>query len=259
MEAHRVLGTSNWRLGDIEQAEAHQRAALAIAETDGTPPELGHALIDLANTFTLGGADRIREAGELYDRAAKLFAEIHNPSAEARVLMNRGLLHHYSGEKTAALHVMAAALAAAERSRSPIWIGYCSVNLSQFHVEAHEIARAHEEIDHAAAILEPLGDHLAMQQITMIRGMVAEAEEKWPEAEALFDDAFDRARKLSLSAETAEMEFRQASLAARMGNVPRARLLLEASRKDGLGTLRPDLAGLLDDLEKKLVDEPARP
>lgn len=258
MAAHRVLGVACWRLGELTAAEEHQRAQVALAESEGSPAELGHALIDLANTYTLGGVQRTEEALELYERAAQLFARVRNPSAEARVLMNRALLHHYAGRHDESLRVMTEALGAAERSRSPIWIGYCSINLAQFHVDVGDLAAATREIQHAAALLEPLGDQLAMQQVTMIRGMIAEAGRSWAEAAELYADALARARHLSLSAETAEMEFRQADLAGRRGDLDAARRLLDAARKDGLETLRPDLARRVSELEHALA-APAAP
>ena len=258
MAAHRVLGYAYWRLGELPAAEEHQRAMIALAETDGTAAEHGHALIDLANTYTLGGPERLKEALGLYEKAARLFAEIHNPSAEARVLMNRALLHHYAGQRDESLRVMTEALRAAERSRSPIWIGYCCINLAQFHVDANEGAKARTEIDRAAAILEPLGDHLASQQVAMIRGMIAESERHWEEAEGQYGDALRRARQLSLTAESAEMEFRQAFLALRRGDAAHARSLLEAAKHDGLATLRPDLSERVAELEGLLADAGAR-
>lgn len=259
MAAHRVLGVAFWRLGELPAAEEHQRAQVAVAEREGSPEELGHALIDLANIYTLHGPERLEESLRLYERASSLFASAHNPSAEARVLMNRALLHHYAGQLPAALTVMTEALRAAERSRSPIWIGYCSINLAQFHVDAGQLAAAHEEIDHAAALLEPLGDHLAMQQVTMIRGMIAEAEERWSEAETAYAEALHRARELSLSAEAGEMQFRQAALALRRGDRPRAAELAAAARSAGLVKLRPDLAARLETVEAGAAATPSAP
>src|SRR6204780_4201990 len=91
LAAHRSLGVACWRLGDLTTAVEHQRAALAISETVGTPSERGHALIDLANTYTLMGPARNTEAAALYEEAARIFAETKDPSARARVLMNRAL------------------------------------------------------------------------------------------------------------------------------------------------------------------------
>ncbi|HEY6238119.1 MAG TPA: tetratricopeptide repeat protein, partial [Thermoplasmata archaeon] len=259
LAAHRVLGVTCWRLGDLDAAEEHQRAGIALAETDGTTSERGHALIDLANTYTLRGPDRLAEALALYRKAAALFAEIHDPSAEARVLMNQALLHHYAGQTDEALRVMNAALVAAEQSRSPIWIGYCSLNLAQFYTERANAAKAKPAVERAASLLEPLGDQLAHQQLTMIRGMVAEIEERYDEAATLFDEALRLARELALSAELAEMQFRQAGLAYRRGDRSTARRLLAESRTAGIGTLRADLAPRVAELAAQLGVPDGRP
>src|SRR5208282_1085852 len=62
MAGHRVLGMVAWRRGEFTEAERHQRAALQIAEREGTPREHGHALVDVANTLVPVGAARIDPA-----------------------------------------------------------------------------------------------------------------------------------------------------------------------------------------------------
>ena len=234
LAAHRALGLACWRLGDLAEAEKHQRAELELAESVGTPAEHGHALIDLANTYSHEGKDRLADTLALYETAAGIFAEIRNPSAEARVLMNRALLHHFAGQTEEALRVMTEALAAAERSRSPIWIGYCSLNIAQFYTERGDTKSAKPLLDRAVALLDPLGDQLAHQQTTMIRGMIAELDGDFPAAEATFQDALALARQLSLSAEVAEMLFRLAGLSLRLGDAPRAKLYLAEARDAGI-------------------------
>jgi predicted ATPase len=256
LAAHRALGVACWRLGELGAAEEHQRAQLALAEAYGTPAEHGHALIDLANTYSLKGKERLAETLALYETAAGIFAEIRNPSAEARVLMNRALLHHFADQKEEALRVMTEALAAAERSRSPIWIGYCCLNIAQFYTERGDTRNAKPMIDRAATFLDPMGDQLAHQQTTMIRGMIAELDGDYPAAEATYQDALALARSLSLSAEIAEMLFRLAELSVRLGDAPRAQIYLAESREAGIGTLHADLAPRVDDLARRIAESP---
>jgi tetratricopeptide (TPR) repeat protein len=252
MAAHRALGVACWRLGELPVAEEHQRAQLVLAETYGTPAEHGHALIDLANTYSLKGRERLAETLTLYETAAGIFAEIRNPSAEARVLMNRALLHHFADQTDEALRVMTEALGAAERSRSPIWIGYCCLNIAQFYTEREDAARAKPMIDRAASLLDPMGDQLAHQQTMMIRGMIAELESDYPAAEASYQDALALARTLTLTAEIAEMLFRLSELALRLGDAPRAKLYLEEAREAGIGTFHADLAPKVEDLARRI-------
>ncbi len=255
MTAHRALGVACWRMGDLVAAEDHQRAEIALAESGGTPAELGHAMIDLANTLILHGRARTDEALDLYERAARVFEKTQDASAQARVLMNRALLHHFAGRHAPALTDMTAALAAAERSRSRIWIGYCSLNLAQFHVEGGAPVRAREEIDRASALLEPLGDQLAHQQATMIRGMIAGAEGNLVQAEAHFVDALAEARTLSLQPEEAEMHYRLAALAVRRGDPQTSRLELAAARRAGIAQVHVDLLPRVEELESRLTGE----
>ncbi|HZY92030.1 MAG TPA: AAA family ATPase [Thermoplasmata archaeon] len=252
LAAHRALGVANWRMGNLDDAERHQREEIALAEKHGSPVELGHALIDLANTFTLQTADRAQEAMGLYGRAAELFQKSEDHSAQARVLMNHALLLHYSNRPEESLAKMLEAVAAAERSRSRVWIGYCCLNVAQFYAERGTIDLANQNITRAQGLLEPLGDQLAHQQITMIRGMIAAESKRYEDAETLFAEALRLARTLDLNAEVAEMEMRFADLEFRRGAPDQARVRLEAARAAGIERLRADLLPKLAELEKRL-------
>ena len=252
LAAHRALGVSCWRLGDLTTAVEHQRAALKLAEEVGSPTEQGHARIDLANTFTLMGPERNAEAAVLYEEAAKIFAETKDMAARARVLMNRALLYHYAGELERAVEVVREALAAAELSRSPIWTGYCCINLAQLLVELQRPGPATEALDRASALLGTLGDHLADQQILMIRGMIAEALDDPDTAEERYQESLLLAESLSLTAERVEVLYRLAELSFRRGDRIAAARQLATARQDGLDSLRSDLAPRAEALEARL-------
>ena len=241
LAAHRVLGVVFWRRGELAPAEAHQRAALEIAEREGTPIEQGHALVDIANTMVPLGATRLGTALELYARAAELFATVEDQGARARVLMNRAVLEYGAGRTEDALRDMAVAIETADRSRSPIWIGFCHVNLAQWLAELGRPSEARPALERAVHVLTPLGDRLAEQQLAMTRGMVSLAEGSLGAAEDEFQDALDRARALRLGSEVPEMWFRLAEVAYRAGDLDGARERLAEAEKMGLLEQRPDL------------------
>ena len=251
MAARQVLGLCHWRLGRLTEAEAQQRAALAIAEAEGTGPELGHALIDLANTLSL---QRMEEALELYDRARGLLARTRDHAAQARVLMNRALLEHHLGRLDPATADLQEALAAAERSRSRVWIAYCCLNLAQFHAERHAPQAGRPLLQRARAILEPLGDRLALQQAAMISGMLAQEDKRYPEADGAFAEALQLAQELGLAPEVAEMQYRRARLAQARGDRELARRLLRQARDCGVEQHRADLAGELAAFDRALSE-----
>jgi tetratricopeptide (TPR) repeat protein len=251
--AHRVLGVDCWRLGDLDEAERHQREAIVLAERAGSATERGHALIDLANTLVVRGEGRLPEATELYDRAVEVFAQTHNHSARARVLMNRALLSHNGGRMAEAVRDMGEAIDAAERSRSRIWIGYCHLNMAQFQAELKNVPAARTSLDRAVAQLAPLGDQLADQQATMARGMIAEVEEKFDDAASAYAEALKLARELGLGPEIAEMQLRLGGLAVSRGDPAAAREWLAGAREAGILDLRGDLSGQLRTIEEKLA------
>ncbi|MGD0250130.1 MAG: tetratricopeptide repeat protein [Thermoplasmata archaeon] len=252
MAAHRVLGTVYWRRGDLARAEAHQRSALEIAEKEGSAIEQGHVLVDVANTMVPLGILRFDPALALYARAADLFGTVEDHGARARVLMNRAVLEYGAGRTDEAFRDMALAIEAAERSRSPIWIGYSYVNLAQWHAELCRPALARPALERAAEALGPTGDRLGDQQIAMTRGMVSQAEGSYDDAEAHFQDALAHARALRLGSEVSEMLFRLAELSHLRGDTAEARRRLAEAQRSGILDHRPDLSVRVAALERVL-------
>ncbi len=253
MAANRVLGIVFWRLGDLPRAEQCQRAALEIAEREGTLLEQGHALVDVANTMVPRGERFLGSALELYRRAADLFAQVDEPTARARVLMNRGVLEYTVGLVDEAFRDVEEALVGAERARSPIYTAYCLLNLAQWHAELGRPGPAQTALDRAMVAIAPLGDMLAEQQCAMTRGMIAEAQQAYDLAETHYQDGLARARDLRLVAETSEMLFRLAHLSLLKGDLVEARARLDDALQSGLREHRPDFAGRVRDLEEALT------
>ncbi len=256
LAAHRVAGVVFWRRGDLERAEHHQRAALEIAEEEGTPLERGHALVDVANTMVPAGRARFEPALALYARAAELFRTVGDHGARARVLMNRAVLEYGAGRTEEAFRDLATAIDAAERSRSPIWIGYCQLNFAQWHAELGRPAIARPALERAAQVLAPTGDRLSEQQVAMTRGMIAEADGALDVAEERYEEALALAREMRMASELCEMLFRMAQLAHERGDDPEARARLGEARAAGLVDHRPDFAPRLAALEKALEPVP---
>jgi tetratricopeptide (TPR) repeat protein len=256
MTANRILGIVAWRLGKLADAEAQLRIVLDIATREGTPIERGHALVDVANVMLQRDDRGFAQALEYYERAAELFGSGQDLGARARVLMNRAVLLFASGRAAEAMAGLDLAIEAAERSRSPIWIGYCYLNRAQMEAELGRPITAKSALERAASLLIPLGDRLAPEQISLARGLVAEAEQRYDAAEAQFEDALRQARALNADPEVAEMLYRLAHVAYSRGNPAVARERLAAARAAGLEALRGDLIPRVTTLEAALKDAP---
>ncbi len=250
---HRTLGTIYWRLADLPRAEVHQRAALEIAEKEGDPLELGHALVDVGNTIGPRGPDGLAESRRLYERAATVFDSIDNYAARARVLMNLAVMERLNGQDDDAVRDIQRALASAERGRSPIWIAYCLLNAGQWQAEGGDAASARASIDRAERLVGGLGEAFAEQQFAMIRGIIAEAEGNPAEAEARYRDSLARARAMAIPAEASEVLFRLARLLERQGDVAEARTKLAEARRMEVEKHRPDLLPEVRALEASLA------
>jgi tetratricopeptide (TPR) repeat protein len=255
LAGHRVLGTVAWRRGEFERAEQHQRAAVEMAEREGTPLELGHALVDLGNALVPVGATRIDPALDLYRRAAALFETAGEYGARARVLMNQSVMEYHTGRPDDALRDIAKAIEAADRSRSPVWIGFCNLNLAQWQAERGHPELARGPLERGRQAIAAIGERLGDQQVVMTDGMIAEAERDYGAADAYYQVALAKARELQMPAEVSEMLFRLAHLAAERGERAEARRWLTEARASGVANFRPDFAGRLEQLEKAVGTE----
>jgi len=256
MAGHRIIGTIAWRRGEFDRAEHHQRAALEVAEREGTPLELGHALVDVANSLVPVGAAKIEPALELYSRAAALFETAGEFGARARVLMNQSVMEYHTDRPEDAIRDLTKAIEAADRSRSPIWIGYCNLNMAQWQAERHHPELARAPLARAVQALASIGDRLGDQQVAMTEGMIAEAERDYLTAEAQYRAALTMARELQFPAEVSEMLFRLGYLAAQRGARAEARRWLTEARASGVANFRPDFAARLEQLEKSIGADP---
>jgi tetratricopeptide (TPR) repeat protein len=254
MAAERILGLIAWRRGDLDQAEAHQRAVLEIAEDEGTPLEQGHALIDVANllVFTPQVGGRYQAALDLYARAAAIFEEGGDLLGQARAFMNRAVLDWEAGRTSDALKDFPLAIAAAERARSPRWIGWCCFNLAQMQSELGDTASARVSLDRAVHAITPIGDRFGELQLELTRAMIAHADRLYDAAEASYQESLRQARELRLPSETSEVLFRSAQLSHDRGDDPEARKRLAEALALGILGHRPDFAPRIEALEKVL-------
>jgi tetratricopeptide (TPR) repeat protein len=252
LAAQRVLGAVAWRLADVTSAEQHQRAALQIAEESGTGVERGHAIVDVANTLVERGPEHFEAALTLYARAAGLFARGDDHSARARVQMNRAVLEFWLGRRPDALRDIEEALAEAERSRSPIWIGYCLLNRAQWEAQLGRPDDAEKTLERAVQATAPLGDRVVDEQVAITEGMIAEARGRLDEARQQYERALGLARELGMVTEIAEILVRSARILLLAGDAAEARRRRAEARGLGLLEIRSDLAAVLADLERGL-------
>ncbi len=251
--SHRVLGAASMRLGDFDDAERHNREEVQLAEKEGDASERGHSLIDLANTLVRMGPGRTEEALHLYDEAGSVFAQSKDYAALARVYMNRSLVFESVQRMEEAIRDISLAGEAAERSGSRVWMGYCALNEAQLRAEVGQVDRGRAAIARARHLLEPLGDQLADEQITMIEGILAQTGRRFDEARERYEAALQKAEELKLKPDAVEMKLRLASLAVERGELEEARGHLQSAMNDGLVTLRSDLTPLREQVERALA------
>jgi len=259
MAAHRVSGLASWRRGDRAQAENHLRAALEIAERDGTPLEQGHALVDVANVTVPTDPVTLAAVLELYDRAASLFAAGENHVAIARVRMNRSMAEWEAGATDASLRDLRLAIESSERAHSPRWVGWCEFNLAELEAELGRTDSARAALERAVRVLTPVGDALAEQQILMARGMIDHADREYETAETHYQDSLVLARRLHTPSDISDVLLRMAQLSHDRGDDSSARDRLAAALASGLLDHHPNFAVRVAALERALASPSQSP
>ena len=252
MALHRVSGLSCWRRGNLELAHVHLRAALEIAEKEGTPLDHGNALVDVANVSSAPDLESLQPLLDLYSQAIALFGKEGNHVALARALMNRSWAEWEARQVDPALKDLRLAIDEAERAHSARWIVWCHFNLAQFEVELGRLSSARVSLERAEYALTPGEDQFAEQQVLMTRGMIEQADHSFDAAEASYQDSLELALRLNVPSDVAEVVFRQAELAHDRGNDERSRKLLTESLAAGVVGYHPNLATRVADLAKSL-------
>ena len=182
-----------FRLGRLEDAREQTALALGLADACGDLGLAAKALNDLGRVQYRQGD--LHEARDLYEQAFGLYRRLGDDVRAAFVRNNLGLIHKNLCEWEAAAACLRAALDSFRRAGRFPSTAHASLNLGIVYQKSGEWERAEECYGQAEQVFLQLADGLGLATVRIARGNIARLQRRFAEAETLFADALQRARR----------------------------------------------------------------
>ena len=189
-DAWDMIGRVRFRLGNLPQAKAAFRQALAWFQRAETTNRIAGAFLHLGMTAKESG--RLNEAVTLYQESLSLFREINEPSGMAACLVNLGNLATVQKQAAAAQQYGEEAYTLATQLKDRPQMALAQLTLGHAARIRGEAAAAHTHYETAQQIGERMGGKLivavaldGLGQTMMLRGEVAAAKPYLHEALSL--------------------------------------------------------------------------
>jgi DNA-binding NtrC family response regulator/tetratricopeptide (TPR) repeat protein len=192
-------GDALFRLGRLEDSRAETTCALALADRVGDLALAAKALNDLGRIEYREG--RLDEARDLYEQALGLYRRLGDDVRAAYVRNNLGLIHKNLCEWDTAAACLRSALEAFRRAGRFPSTAHVLLNLGIVHQKSGEWERAEECYAQAEQVFHQLTDAHGLAAVRIARGNVARLQRRFEDAEALFVDALERARRHGVARE----------------------------------------------------------
>jgi DNA-binding CsgD family transcriptional regulator/tetratricopeptide (TPR) repeat protein len=186
--AHRMLSDYAWYGGDGATAARHDRAALEILETAGSPREWGFALANHA--YLAAHAGDAVEAGRSGAQAQRIADDLGDPALHSTAAIGLSVARLLGGDVAARADLLAASDTGVRARLDELATAPVS-NLAHVDVEQGRFAEADDVLTDAVALSERLDIHICSMwqrgvraRLRLLQGRWADAEE---EAEAVLD------------------------------------------------------------------------
>jgi tetratricopeptide (TPR) repeat protein len=257
-QTHRLAARLAFQKGDYRGSLDENMFALELLEGNRDPRLVGRLSIEMGNSFALLGPEVKAVAIEWYERAISQLTSLSDWIELSRAYHNLGVV---TGETAPldGLDYLAKAREAAERAhdaRSAAWPLLSGV---QMRLSLGQIDEAERDNEQAFRLLQRLSDRLAVEEVELNRGEIAERRGQWDDAERAFGSALEFCRQFGLGAEEAEALFRLARLRVKLRDWKGAREALAGAERLGLVDVRPNLVAAYEELRRTLArgDAPA--
>ncbi len=256
-QTYRLLGRLAFQRGAYRDALDESMRSLDSIGDARDLRLLGRLSIDIGNSFALLGPEVREEAVTWYERAIQRLGQVGDWVELSRAYHNLGVLvgetHPQDG-----LDYLERARELGERAHDARSTGRALLSGVEFRLALGQLEEASRDNDQAGRLLERLNDGLGLEQVEVNRGLIAEKQAQWDDAERAFGRALDMCRRYALPADEAEVEFYLARLRFKTRNLEGARRALRAAGNLGVAELRPALAGAYRELREQL-DRAAAP
>jgi tetratricopeptide (TPR) repeat protein len=250
--AHRTLGRVAFKEGRVGLYKKEIEKTLDLLDQEKDRKEVARCFADLGNVFTSSDDAHDQEVGiGYYRKAIETFEalEEYRESAKAR---NNLALTLVPTSPREALRELMAAKACAEKARDRRVVGWTLYNTVELLLGLGEEREAAENNEQARQIFSRLNDPIAIEQVTLNDGILAQHRRSFKEAESAYVEAVQLAEKLGYPNQIAEASVHLATLYADWGK--RVESLRALSRLDSMAEdkILPDVRALCVELKKRL-------
>lgn len=208
--AQRALGLASKELGLLADAEAHHRAAVEVARVCGLELREGEARMSLSIVLALGG--RTDEALREADIAAGLLVGCD----AARLQVQRAAILQRLGRNEQALQSYDFALAVFTRLADGMEVAQVRANRGILHAYRGNFTAAEADLGTAKEMYVDLGLEMAAAEVHHNLGFLAARRGDVPVALACYDAAAEVFRRLDVSRPAALLDRCEALLAVRL-------------------------------------------
>ncbi|MGI0155159.1 MAG: tetratricopeptide repeat protein, partial [Thermoplasmata archaeon] len=146
------------------------------------------------------------------------------------------------------------ARAMGDRAHDPRSMGRALLSGVEMRLALGQLEEATRDNEQAGRLLERLADELGLEQVEVNRGLIAEKQGQWDDAERSYEKAIEVSRRFRLRADEAEVYFYLARLRSKTRDLDGARQALRAAATLGVAELRPHLAHGYYELRRQLEE-----
>ncbi len=240
-QTFRLLGRLYFQKGAYRDALDESMRALDALEESKDARLLGRLAIDIGNSFALLGPEVHDEAVTWYESAIERLEQVGDWVDLSRAYHNLGVLVGETRPQDGLEH-LDRARDLGERAHDGRSTGRALLSGVEFRLALGQLEDAARDNEQAGRLLERLTDDLGLEQVEQNRGLIAEKQGQWEDAERAFDRAIALCRRHRLPADEAEVLYYVARLRFKTRNLDGARAALDAATRLGLAEMRPSLA-----------------
>jgi tetratricopeptide (TPR) repeat protein len=184
-DALRGLGYIYWQKGDIPMALEFYDLALDKAKTCASQELVGRIQIEVANAYNTKG-DRAK-AKETYQQAISILRSVGSMNELARAYNNLGSCYLDNNELDEALDALRQCMDIATKIGDTTIKGWAAFNAAECFTQMGETKFAKEYLTMALEFLTLSDDRIGIASTLKIMGMTYSAERDWPLAEDTFN------------------------------------------------------------------------
>jgi len=250
-QTYRLLGRVAFHRGAYREALDESMRSLEAIGDLRDPRLIGELSIDIGNSFALLGPEVRAEAIQWYERAIERLTRVGDWVELSRAYHNLGVAvgeaHPQDG-----LEYLERAREMGDRAHDTRSIGRALLSGVELRLALGQLEEATRDNEQAGRLLQRLADELGLEQVEVNRGLIAEKQGQWEDAERFYEKAIEACRRFHLRADEAEVYFYLARLRFKTRDLEGARHALRAAANLGVADLRPNLAPGFDELRHQL-------